>query len=107
MKLRDFIKIEQDTDIYDDVYDGIGVCFCGALRLKKEGQKRYADILDLDVEPVSPYEAILHIDDPDDEIVEARYRLAKDFFWSAAGYCADDDWHRWFYEDGMTYHANR
>ena len=43
MKLRDFIKIEQDTDIYDDVYDGIGICFCGALRLKKEGEPGYCN----------------------------------------------------------------
>ena len=107
MKLRDFIKIEQDTDIYDDVYDGIGCCFCGALRLKPEGKKRYADILDLDIEMVGNCEALIHIDDPDAETVKRRYRLAKDFFWSAAGYCADDDWHKWFYEQDMTYHANR
>lgn len=96
MKLREFIGIGQDTDIYDDVYDGIGICFCGALKLKKEGQKRYANILDLDVEMVGNYEAVIHIDDPDEDIVKARYRLAKDFFWSAAGYCADDDCHKWF-----------
>lgn len=99
MKLRDFIKIEQDTDIYDDVYDGIAICFCGALRLKPEGRKRYADILDLEVEPFNWCSAVIHIDDPDEELVKHRYRLAKDFFWSAAGYCADDDWHKWFYED--------
>lgn len=99
MTLRNFIKHEGDTDIYDDVYDGIGICFCGALRLKKEGQRRYADILDLEVEKVGQCEAILHIDDPDEELVKHRYRMAKDFFWSAAGYCDDADWHRWFYED--------
>lgn len=99
MKLRDFIKHEGDTDIYDDVYDGIGICFCGALRLKPEGRKRYADILDLEVEPFNWCSAVIHIDDPDEELVKHRYRLAKDFFWSAAGYCADDDWHKWFYED--------
>ena len=98
MKLRDFIKHEVDIDIYDDVYDGIGVCFCGALKLKPEGEKRYADILDLEVEQFASYLAVIHIDDPDEETVKRRYRLAKDFFWSAAGYCADDDWHRWFYE---------
>lgn len=98
MKVRDFIKHEVDIDVYDDVYDGIGICFCGALKLKPEGEKRFAEVLDLDIEQIASCTAIICIDDPDEEIVERRYRKAKEFFYSAAGYCDNDDWHRWFYE---------
>jgi hypothetical protein len=40
--------------------------------------------------------AIVLIDDPDEDVWTERLEKAKHFFESAAGYCACDDYDRWF-----------
>lgn len=102
MKVRDFIKIEQDIDVYDDVCEELGTAFCGPLELTPAGEKKFAEVMDYDIE-VHPAPAgygcgcaIVAVDDPDDKVWKRKLRKAKEFFESAGGECAWDDYEKWF-----------
>lgn len=99
MKVRDLIEQEINIDVYDDVCEELGIAFCGPLKLTDLGRKKFA--------PVLEYEARLHyngcdtvciigVDDPDERTWMRRLRKAKEFFEAAAGYCAADDYDKWF-----------
>lgn len=99
MKVRDFIKINADIDVYDDVCEELGIAFCGPMALTEEGQKRFAEVLDYDIAVTDCTKfptAIVHVDDKDDKVWKRKLRKAKDFFESAAGYCSYDDFEKWF-----------
>ena len=99
MKLRDFIKLEEDIDVYDDVCEEIGIAFCGAMELTEEGAEHFAEVLDYDmsIDTSGDYAtAVVHVDDEDEKTWKHKLRKAKEFFYSAAGYCDADDWDRWF-----------
>jgi hypothetical protein len=99
MKVRDFIQLENDIDVYDDVCEELGICFCGAMGLTEDGEKVWADVMDYDMElDISGQfvTAIVHVDDDDEKTWKRRLKRAKEFFYSAAGYCADEDYNKWF-----------
>ncbi len=101
MTIRDLIQMEIDIDVYDDVCEELSIAFCGPQKLTEEGEKKFADIMDYPVE-INQHSyggypaAIVLIDDPDDAVWEEKLKKAKSFFYSAAGYCACDDYDRWF-----------
>ena len=104
MKVREFIKIECDIDVYDDVCEELGVAFCGPLELTPDGEKKFAEVMDYDIE-IHPAPAgygygcaIVAVDDPDEKTWKRKLRMAENFFYSAAGYCADEDFQKWFKE---------
>ena len=88
MKIRDMIKLEIDVDVMGN----IAIAFCGPLELTPEGIEHFSDILDLEVE-VSNTEVYI---DPSNSRL---YDKAKEFFWSAAGYCSDSLWTKYFKEE--------
>lgn len=97
MKIRDFIKLEVDTDVCDNVYDDYYSAFCGPVGLKDEGLKEFADVLDYDISySDDSWIAIVNVDYED---YGTRHMKAKRFFKSIAGYCEDDLWNKWFYID--------
>ena len=96
MKVREFIKQEIDIDVLDDVTEELNIAFVGPLELTAEGEIEFAEVLDLDIK-FDGTVAIINVDAPGDAW-KPRLRAAKYFFWSAAGYCADEDWHTWFIE---------
>ena len=102
MTIRDLIQQEIDIDVYDDVCEELGIAFCGPQPLTPEGEKEFAEIMDYEIQ-INPCSygglpaAILVINGLDDW--KDRLGKAKHFFWSAAGYCAYDDYVRWFGED--------
>lgn len=103
MTIRDLIQMEIDIDVYDDVCEDLAIAFCGPQLLTDEGEKEFADIMDYEVE-INPCSygglpaAIVLVDDPDEKVWEERLAKAKRFFDGAAGYCACDDYDRWFKE---------
>ena len=104
MTVKDLIEQEIDVDVYDDVCEELGIAFCGDMKLTADGKKKFAEVLTYPVELIKNRHgniecAVVHIDDEDDDVLEARLRKAKDFFESAAGYCAADDWDKWFVVD--------
>ena len=98
MKVRDLIEQDVDIDVYDDVCDGIGIAFCGPLKLTEQGKEKFAEVLGYNVKLECDEVAIICIDDPADYVWEARLEKATEFFEAAAGYCADSDYHKWFVE---------
>ena len=50
MTVRDFIAQDIEIDVYDNVTDGIEVCFIGPMELTDEGEKHFKKLLDLDIE---------------------------------------------------------
>lgn len=97
MKVRDLIKQEVDIDVYDNVCDGIGVAFCGPIALTELGEEKFGEVLDYEVQ-LSDTVCIVCINDPADYVWMARLEKAKEFFEAAAGYCAADDYDKWFEE---------
>lgn len=96
MKVREFIKQEIDIDVLDDVTEELNIAFVGPLELTAEGEKEFAEVLDLDIEYVNKV-AVLNVDAQGDAW-DARLKAAGRFFWAAAGYCSVADWNKWFIE---------
>ena len=104
MKVKDLIEQEIDVDVYDNVCDDIGIAVCGPLKLTEEGLKKFGEVLNYRVKlhMVNGYlNAKVYVDDPADkgDEWESRLEKAREFFWSAAGYCPADDYEIWFEED--------
>jgi len=100
MTIRDLIEQEIDVDVYDDVCDEIGIAFCGPLRLTEQGKKKFLPVLDYPVRFVRGCQVVVVcVDDLDDKVWRCRLRLAKEFFYAAAGYCAADDYDIWFEQE--------
>lgn len=96
MKVREFIRREDDIDVYDDVCEELGIAFCGPLKLRAEGRLEFIDVLNYEIDVDEAHCcAIVHVDGPN---WKSRLKRAKTFFYAAAGYCADDDYQRWFLE---------
>lgn len=100
--VREFIKLCEDIDIYDDVCEGLGIAFCGPMGLTEEGEKRFSEILDLKVDIYACEDgyknAVLRIDDESSKVWKRRLRLAKQFFEGMAGYCSEENYETWFIE---------
>lgn len=99
MKVAEFVKMELDIDVYDNVVEEIGIAFCGPLKLTAEGKRHFAEVLEYDI-AVDEKNccAVIDIDGPEG-VWQKRLKKAKEFFFAAAGYCAETDWDKWFKED--------
>ena len=104
MTVRDFVKVNMDIDVYDDVCEELGIAFCGPMMLTIEGERHFAEVLDYEVEisGSGKYQtAVIHIDGDDGNGWKKRLRKAEEFFYAAAGYCNDSDYQRWFIDPGF------
>ena len=103
MTIRELIQQDIDIDVYDDVCEELGIAFCGSQELTEEGKREFADIMEYQV-IINPHSyggypaAIICIDDPDDAVWKHRLSRVKLFFESAAGYCPESDYEKWFGE---------
>ena len=102
MKVREFIKEweneeeHNDVDVYDNVCEELGIAYCGGMKLTKEGEEHFKEVLDYDIDVYEDYgEAVIDVDG-DEGVWQKKLKKAKEFFYSAAGYCACDDWDKWF-----------
>lgn len=103
MKVRDLLAQEIDIDVYDDVCEELGICFCGPMKLTEDGERKFAEVMDYEISLTKECDAficaIVHVDDDDEKVWKHRLRKAKEFFHAAAGYCDCEDYDRWFEED--------
>ena len=103
MKIKDLLKLDIDVDVYDNVEDGIEIAFCGPMELTPDGQKRFAEVLDYDIElDIGEGICIVYTDKQDGKIIdnyEPRLRDAEFFFHALAGYCSAEDYYNWFFEN--------
>ena len=98
MKVKDFIKIEQDIDVFDNVCEELAIAFCGAIKLTKEGKKKFADVLEYDIDVRKSFLADVAVIDIDYDDWKDRLKKAKEFFYSVAGYCSEENYDKWFIE---------
>lgn len=105
MKVSEFVKLwsdgsHNDIDVYDDVCEELGIAYCGGYKLTKEGKEKFKDALELEIEadenPKYPV-AIVYVDDKEG-VWQKKLKSAKEFFYSIAGYCSDEDFDKWFVE---------
>jgi len=102
MKVRDLLPMDIDIDVYDNVCEELGICFCGPAELTDEGARYFADVLDYDIDLCRGYGdvvAIVHVDDPDDKVWRHKLNRASALFYALAGYCSDKNYHRWFKDE--------
>lgn len=94
---------EDDVDVYDDVCEAISVCYCGGIRLTAEGEKHFKDVLNYTIDVNDSCDdvpwAIVNVDG-EEGVWQEKLKKAKEFFYSAAGYCSDDNYTKWFKEVG-------
>ena len=102
MKVKDLLPMEIDIDVYDDVCEEIAIAFCGPVVLTDEGRKVFAEALELPITIDDRLNIVtVHVDDADEKTWKRNLREAKRFFESAAGYCADSDFEKWFVTEGV------
>ena len=100
-KVRDFIKFNDDIDVYDDVCEELGIAFCGPMLLTEAGEEHFAEVLDYDIQidfSGSIKTAAVRVDDDDEKVWKHKLKKASEFFYALAGYCAADDYDKWFTE---------
>ena len=101
MTIRDLIRQDIDIDVYDDVCERLSIAFCGPQEMTDEGRKEFEDIMGYEVQ-INDHSyldcpaAIICIDDPDEEVWKHKLGRACKFFYSAAGYCPEKDYVKWF-----------
>ena len=84
-----------DVDVCDDVFDDYFCAWCGT-QLTEAGLEQFKDLLYLTVE-VDRDVAIVKIDD--DPKWETLHRRLRKLFNSAAGYCSEEEYDKWFKEE--------
>ena len=97
MKVREMLTgIDFDVDVMDDYADDWCIAYCPLTALTKDGEKEFADVLDLNVDVDENYsEAVVFIDERED--YKKLHRRLKEFFYALAGYCSEEDWDKWFF----------
>lgn len=94
MKVKEFIRGEYDIDVYDDLCEELGICACCPIELTDEGARFFADVLEYDIVYMDEDEAVAVVHVQNDH----ELQKAKHFFWSAAGYCNEESYSKWFKE---------
>lgn len=102
MKVKDLLKMDIDVDVVDDVCEELYIAFCGAYKLTDAGKRKFREVLNYECEfhrlCSDDLLCIIHVDDPDEKIWTRKLRKAKELFYSLAGYCAAEDYDKWFEE---------
>lgn len=93
MKIKDFIQMDMDIDVYDDYDERLGIAFCYGYKLTDAGKEHFKDALEMDIEIVNGYGGnvgIVHCENGKEA------STAKRFFDSIGGWCSSDDFDKWF-----------
>ena len=93
MKVRDFIKEDIDIDVCDDYDERCYIAFCGPMKLKPKGEERFKEVLDYEIDILPNFKypiAIITCNNGKEA------QNAKEFFFSAAGYCSESGYNKWF-----------
>lgn len=101
--IKEFVNLwadgtHDDIDVYDNVCEELGIAYCGEIELTKEGKEYFKEVLEyyIDIEENSRYPvAIVDVDGPEG-VWQKKLKKAKEFFYSAAGYCSDENYQKWF-----------
>lgn len=98
MSMRDFLQnVKNDIDVYNNVTDDEGICYCPPIKFTEAGEKHFSWTLD---------NVFLNVNEEDcyAEVIcdEGNYpwtlikRKAFDLLYSIAGYCSSVNYDKWF-----------
>lgn len=107
MSIREFLsKVNNDktidcVDIYNNITDEDGICYCPPVEFTKEGESHFQWTLDnihVDYSFENCDDCAIFICDDDENNYSWQYKKKKAFelFYSLAGYCNSDDFDKWF-----------
>lgn len=96
MTVGEFLELECDIDIYDNVDERLGIAYCGPMELTEAGVDKFGPVLDLLVH-INWSENIAVLDVGHDAWL-TKLNLAKELFDGLAGYCAESDYDKWFHD---------
>lgn len=97
MKVRDLLPQEIDIDVCDDYDESCYIAFCGPMKLTAEGEAKFADALDVEIELHN--DIVILVCGDDDKIARKNVKAVTKLFYSMAGYCLADDYDKWFIEE--------
>ena len=96
IKVKDLLPEECDIDVVDDYDESLWIAFCGPATLTEEGQRHFANALEV------PVEVKLGCDEPAtikvDGLKKAVRQEVSDLFYALAGYCSVKDYEKWIVE---------
>lgn len=95
MTIRKLMTYECDIDVVNNVTDSLGCCLVCPQQLTEEGEREWADVLDYIVDVYDNYAVCIVDDDPNIKWQTKNRRLNR-FLSSAAGYCSEEDYDKWF-----------
>ena len=96
VKLKEFLRCcgENSADVRDDYNSDWIIAYCGN-GLTPEGEKRYQQLLDLDVEWNPEAQTACVIIGQHKNAEQLSNKLKKLFFWNA-GFCSENEWEKLF-----------
>ena len=100
MTIRELMEYEIDIDIANNVTDSLGCCLVCPMKLTEEGEREWGDVLDyvVDVYGDDNYAECIVDDDPHIKW-QTKNRRLESFLLSAAGYCSETDYDKWFVDE--------
>jgi hypothetical protein len=101
MTIRELMSYDIDIDIANNVTDSLGMCLCCPVKLTDEGKYDWHDVLNyvVDVYGDDNYAECI-VDDEEPEIPwNKKLRRLNNFLNSAAGYCSEENYEKWFLEE--------
>ncbi len=97
MKVKDFLHLDVDIDICDDVAEELCIAFVGPLSLTEEGKKHFATALNLNIEVANTCDrAVVSVGAGSVGAWRDKVSAAEELFNAAAGYCSEEQWNKWF-----------
>lgn len=99
--VRELLDMDIDVDVCDDVCETLYIAFVGPVKLTPIAEIEFAAALELEVK-LPPedndycYPAVIKVDHPEETIWRRNLSAAKDLFYALAGYCAEEDYDKWF-----------
>ena len=100
MTVKEFVELwadgtHEDIDVYDNVCELLAIAYCGT-QLTKAGEEHFKEVLDYEILVMPVHNiAVIDVDGPEG-VWQKKLKIAKEFFYSAAGYCAETDYDKWF-----------
>lgn len=101
MKVKDLLEMEISVDVYDNVCDELAIAFEGPMELTEAGLEKFGEVLEYDVTFSNSgnfINAIVDVDDEDEDEFERKLAAAKELFESMAGWCTMEEGREWFKE---------
>jgi hypothetical protein len=101
MTIRELMSYEIDIDVVNNVTDSLGCCLVCPTELTEEGEREWGDVLNyiVNVYGDDNYAECI-VDDGEPELSwNKKLRRLNRFLNSAAGYCSEDDYNKWFSDE--------